>query len=81
MDIQQLKRENKSLKHAIKLIQGTEEYARGEAVAKIQEKLSAWASGLATVKFGEAEMEQLRTLIGRDAQIMKSLEARYGKAN
>ena len=81
MDIQQLKRENKSLKHEIKLIQGTEEYVRGEAVAKIQGKLSAWASGLATVKFGEAEMEQLRTLIGRDAQIMKSLEARYGKAN
>ena len=69
------------MKHEIKLIQGTEEYARGEAVAKIQGKLSAWASGLATVKFGEAEMEQLRTLIGRDAQIMKSLEARYGKAN
>ena len=69
------------MKHEIKLIQGTEEYVRGEAVAKIQGKLGDWASGLATVKFGEAEMEQLRTLIGRDAQIMKSLEARYGQAN
>ena len=81
MDIQQLKRENKSLKHEIKLIQGTEEYVRGEAVVKIQGKLSDWASGLATVKFGEAEMEQMRSLIGKDAQIMKSLEARYGQAN
>jgi hypothetical protein len=38
-------------------------------------------SGQANVKFGDNEMEQLRTLIGKDSDIMKKLEARYGQAN
>jgi len=38
-------------------------------------------TGLANVKFGDNEMEQLRSLIGRDSDIMKKLESRYGQAN
>ena len=69
------------MKHEIKLIQGTEEFAKGEAIGRIQAKLKEWVSGQANVKFGDNEMEQLRNLIGRDSDIMKKLEARYGQAN
>jgi hypothetical protein len=70
------------LKHEIKLIQGTEEFAKGEAIGRIQAKLREWVAGqTANVKFGDNEMEQLRSLIGRDSDIMKKLEARYGQAN
>ena len=70
------------MKHEIKLIQGTEEFAKGEAIGRIQAKLREWVSGqAANVKFGDNEMEQLRSLIGRDSDIMKKLEARYGQAN
>lgn len=66
------------MKHEIKLIQGTEEFAKGQAIGKILNKIQEWVSGSQKVTFTEAEMEQLRTLVGRDADIMRRLESRYG---
>jgi hypothetical protein len=45
------------LKHEIKLIQGTEEFAKGEAIGRIQSKLKEWVSGQGNVRFGDNEME------------------------
>ena len=78
MDLQALKRENKSLKHEIRLIQGTEEFAKGQAIGQIKTKLENWICGKPNVPFTDIEMEQLRSLIGSEADIMRQLESRSG---